>query len=51
MSRLFHSWAKLITIFYHRRLSILSSLMNPPQAKSISKNKAAILQSQDADYL
>ena len=25
--------------------------MNPPQAKSISKNKAAILQSQDADYL
>ena len=34
------------TVFCHRRLIILSSLMNPQQAKSLLKNKAAILQSQ-----
>ena len=33
----------------YRRLSILSSLMNPPPAKSLLKDKAAILLSQDAN--
>ena len=37
------------TISYHRRQSIVSSLMNSPQAKSMLKKRAHILQSQDAD--
>ena len=37
------------TISYHRRVSILSSLTNPRQGKSLLKNKAAILQSQYVD--